>query len=350
MFRRNLWLKVPLLFAVVGHASFFEALTARVAPWWQVGVVLTIAAIVIPLLGEFLADEADSVEWRRRAWAIAAGGALLHLALDAACFALPWLASNQWKAGVAGALAGAIVMTVLLRGYVAALRHPAGLDAPARIPRGRSWPARLWRGAYQFGGPAILTMVIGLAFVSAAAVLLVTRPHARGDMRLWGSLAFFAGCATMGLFIGLERRALLLGRPGPRLWRGRRRAVHVVSRDGLLFVNRRVAFLYPWDEIEEVRSGPLFGTAAVAIFVRLAPQASPRRVLAGEGDARARARLAGARAFHLENHDADLVIASRSTESGPGPLLRELHHALAEPAWRATLPASEEEISRLRAR
>ena len=350
MFSRNLWLKIPLLFAVVGHAEAFEALAGRAAPWWHLGVALTIGALIIPLGGEWIALDAASLRWRRLGWRVAAGGAILHLLLDAACLSLPFLGTPEWKWGLSGALVGALIMAILLRRYLRALRDPDALAPPAWSPRGDSWPARLWRGAAEMGGQALMMIAIGGAFVIAALVLLVARPELRGDAELWFALLFFAACAWVGVNVGVERRALLTGRPGirwPRL--GRRGQVYVVTRDGLLAVHRRGAFLYRWDDIAAVGPGAVFQNAAV--LVALFPDAEPEPV-DGAGAAAERA-LAGAQRSHALSrslHGADLAILSAFTESGPGPLLARLTRALADPDLRAWLPGTADELRRLRAR
>jgi hypothetical protein len=353
MFWRNLWLKVPLLFAVVGQAELFEALTHRARPWWPVGLVLIIGSLVIPLLGEWMGEEATTARWRRRGWAVAAAGALLHLALDAACLALPWIGGPGWMVGLAGVVVGASIMTILLRGYVAAIRDPEAFLPPLPVPQGKSWPARLWRGAWLLGGDAIVLMAVGVAIAIAAAVLLIIDPDARGDAGGWFALVFFCICAVTGLAMGLERRALILGRPPPFAWPqllrrlGRRGQTYVVARDGLLAVDRRGATLYRWGDIEAVWAGTAFNNPAVC--VRLVPDASPERMNGGDAG-RALARDAKARAWSRGLFEADLVIFSPLAESGPGPLLFQLGDSLADPARRAPLPEAADEIRRLRCR
>lgn len=348
MFFRNLWLKIPLLFAVVGHAQLFESLTHRAPPGWQIGLVLTIGAVVLPLLGEWIAEDASSLNWRRMGWRVAAFGAGVHLLLDTACLALPWVGGAEWKAGLAGALVGAVIMLVLLRGYLGALRDPEGLPPPAWMPTGDSLPARLWREAHHMGGTAILVMLIGWAFVAVAAVVLLRRPAARDDMKLWLGLLFFAGCTVAGLGMGLERRAMVLGLPAPLASlrpRWLRRATFVATREGLLFVDRRGATLYRWNQVAAVSPGTLFNNAA--LFVDLIEEAAPERVR-GDDEARALAQERKARAFNRGVHGVDLTIMSMFTEHGPGPLERQLREALADPATQECLPRVEEEIRRIR--
>jgi hypothetical protein len=351
MLWRNLWLKVPLLFAVIGHAELFEALTGRAEPWWQVGVALVIGAVIIPLGGEWIAGDAATVRWRRRGWAVAAGGALLHLALDAACLALPWMRTPVWKWGLAGGLIGGLIMAILLRGYIGGLRHPEGRPPPPWSPAGDAWPARLWRGAATMGGQSILVTVIGAAFVVAMLALLIARPELRGSGKLWFALVFFAGCAVVGVSMGLERRALLLRRPGVAWpWRRRRREVHVVTRDGLLAVHRRGALLYRWDAIAAVRPGTILQNVA-ALCVELQPDALPEPVEVEGGDSdRLLINATRTRVMHRSLHGVDLAIPSQFTETGPGSLLAQLDEALADPDRRASLPATADELRRLRAR
>jgi hypothetical protein len=348
MFSQNLWLKVPLLFAVVGHAELFEALTERRAPWWQAGLALVIGSMVIPLLGEWVAEDAATRRWRRVGWTVAASGALLHILLDAACLALPWLTST-WRAGLAGALVGALTMAALLRQYVSALRHPDATPPPPWTPTGHGWPARLYRTAAQLGGTSIMVTSIGLAFVVAALAVLIARPGARGDGGLWFGLLFFAGCALVGIWMGLERRALLEGRPTPMSFRRLRwrRTIYTVTSDGLLCVDRRAATLYPWAALASVSAGTVFNNAAV--FVELVPDASPDGA-GGEEPAVRRAKELRLRRFNRALYGADLVILSALTESGPGPLLARLSEAMADLDRRAALPSAEQEIARLRAR
>lgn len=347
MFSRNLWLKIPLLFAVVGHAQLFESLTHRAPPGWQLGLVLTIGAVVLPLLGEWIADDASTARWRRAGWRVAAFGASVHLLLDAACLALPWVGGAEWKAGIVGAGIGAVVMTVLLRLYLAALRNPDALPPPAWAPSGHSPPARLWRGATQMGGTAIAVFVIGCAFVAAALFVLLRRPEARGDATLWLALLFFGLCAVVGLWMGFERRAMVLGRPAPLAsFRPRwlRRATYVVTREGLLLVERRGATLYPWQDIVAVSAGALFNNPAV--LVELAPEATPMRVRGGDGG-RALAREQKARVITRALYGVDLAILPILTEEGPGPLLHRLGAALADTDMRTCLPQTAEELLRL---
>lgn len=306
MFWRNLWLKVPLLLAVVGQAELFEALTHRQPPWWQVGIAFTIGAVVTPLLGEWLAEDATTVRWRRVGWTLAAGGALGHLLLDAACIALPWVAP-AWRIGLAGALVGALIMALLLRRYLSALRHPLALAPPPWIPSGDGWLARVWRGASQLGGTAIMLTIISLAFVAAALIGLIGRPEARLDWRLWLALLFFAGCALVGVWMGLERRALLQRLPSPISfrWLRWRRTTCTATSDGLLCVDRRGATLYPWDAIASVSAGTIFDNAAV--FVDLAPDVSPDRIDGNDASDRL-VRELRQRGFNRSFYGADLVI------------------------------------------
>ena len=347
MFSRNLWLKVPLLFAVVGHAELFEALTGRTEPWWHLGVALVIGAVIIPLGGEWIALDATSLRWRRLGWRVAAGGAILHLSLDTACLSLPWLDTPEWKLGLAGVLLGAFIMAVLLRRYLGALRDPDALAPPAWSPQGESWLARVWRAAAMAGGESILVTAIGAGFVIAALFLLIARPELRGELKLWLALFFFAGCAAAGVMMGVERRALLVGRPGIRWpWRRFLREVHVATRQGLLAVHRRGAFLYRWDDIAAVGPGIVLHHPAVCVL--LVDDAAPDPIDGGEVEP-ALTRLSRTRAVTRALHGVDLAIFSTHTESGAGPLLAQLEEALADPDRRASLPDAGDELRRLRA-
>jgi hypothetical protein len=88
-----------------------------------------------------------------------------------------------------------------------------------------------------------------------------------------------------------------------------------------------------------------------ALCVELQPDALPEPVEVEGGDSdRLLINATRTRVMHRSLHGVDLAILSQFTETGPGSLLAQLDEALADPARRASLPATADELRRLRAR
>lgn len=368
MLTRNRGLIIFVLLAVAGHISLIEILLAlgssgqRGSSMSQSGFVLIIAPILLVLLGEWIADDASSVRWQRLGWGVAFAGALWHLALDAGCLLLPWLGSTSGGVlafAIGGALAGAVVMALVLRrawrGLTSEDPDAPGPD-PSVVPPDERWPGRLTREAALVGGTPIALFLVSLGFVGMAFVGIFYRhwhrPAALGPLLL--SAGFFGLCGAVAVWMGLERRALLLGQPAPLAHlrpRWLRRAVALATREGLAMVElrgaRRAALVYPWEALTRVSVGEMYGNAVV--FVHLRPDVVVRRCALG-GAPRPReewaTREARARSLQRVLTGADLAIMSVLTDEGPGVLARQLESALQDPAARASLPGVEEELIR----
>lgn len=363
MLTRNRGLILFVLFAVAGHISLIELLLARAlgpvergSSLSQAGFVLVLAPIVLVLLGEWIADDASAVRWQRLGWGVAFAGALWHLALDAGCLLLPWLGTQSGGLlafSIGGALAGGVVMALVLRqawrGLVSA--DPDAPD-PAVAPPDERWPGRIAREAALVGGTPIALFLVSLGFVGMAFVGMLRRPAALGTLLLCAG--FFGLCGAVAVWMGMERRAMLLGQPAPLAHlrpRWLRRAVARATREGLAMVElrgaRRAALVYPWEALTLVSIGEMDGNAAV--FVHLRPDVVVRRcVLGGAAPPREEwaPREARARSLTRLLTGADLAILGVLTDEGPGVLGRQLESALADPTARASLPGVEEELLR----
>lgn len=366
MLTRNRGLIIFVLLAVAGHISLIELLLALVlgpagprgSSQSQAGFVLILAPIVLVLLGEWIADDASAVRWQRLGWGVAFAGALWHLALDAGCLLLPWLGTQSGGTlafSIGGALAGGVVMALVLRKAWRGLTS-ADPDAPepdpAVAPPDERWPGRIAREAALVGGTPIALLLVSLGLVVMAFVGMLHRPAALGTLLLCAG--FFGLCGAVAVWMGLERRALLLGQPAPLAHlrpRWLRRAVALATREGLAMVElrgaRRAALVYPWEALTRVSVGEMYGNAAV--FVDLRPDVVVRRCALG-GAAPPREewapREARARSLQRMLTGADLAIMGVLTDEGPGVLVRQLESALTDPAARASLPGVEEELLR----
>jgi hypothetical protein len=353
MLTRHTGLTVFLLFAVVGHAELLEHFVGRRAPWWQVGFGVIFAPIALVLLGEWIAGDAESRRFRRLGWWIAGFGAAWHLVLDAACLALPLLGTPEAWLGVAGALPGATVMALALRRALRGWRFPDEPEPDPAAPPPPGVLARLRREAGLVGGDAVALFVVSAGFVALGAFALLRRPEQWRDPRPWAAIGFFGFCALVSVQMGLERRAMLLGAPGPlsRLTpRWLRRACYHAVREGLLLVERRGATLYPWEALASVSVGTVSHNAA--LLIELAPGCVGERLRAADGSPRAQARWVERqlRAVRLTRalYGVDLMALSPLTADGPGVLARQLTEALASEEARASLPAAADLLLRRR--
>jgi hypothetical protein len=359
MLIRHRGLIIFLLLAVVGHASLLDAwlgpVQQRGSPASELGFALIFAPIVLVLAGEWVADEASSRRWQRLGWGVVLVGAVWHLGLDAACLLLPWLGASWWQAGLAGAAAGAVVMALVLRNALRAFtaENPdTAAPDPTVAPANEGWLGRLGREAQLLGGTPIAVGLVSLGFVALAGYGLLRHPE-RLDGRSAGTLlaagGFFLACAGIALWAGLSRRASLLGLPSPLghlLPRFLRRAVVLPTAEGLALVDRRGATVYPWDAVQSVALGELYGNPAVLVMLR--GDAAVRRLPDGPDAPRERWAQKEARGRRLQRAltGADLVITSALTEQGPGVLLKQLAAALQSPEARAALPGVEAEQAR----
>ena len=359
MLTRHRGLIIFLLFAVVGHAGLLDAWLGpsvrRGSPASELGFVLILAPILLVLLGEWVADDATSRRWQRAGWGTAALGALWHLGLDAACLMLPWLGFGQWRFGLAGAAVGAVVMALVLRHAVRALvaEDPDAAEPdPAVAPPGEGWLGRLSREAQLFGGTPIAVGLVSLGFVALAGLGLWHGSHdpkgATGTLLAAGG--FFLLCAGVALWMGLSRRAMLLGLPSPLAHlrpRFLRRAVVLPTAEGLAQLDRRGATLYPWDAVLSVGLAEIYGNPAV--LVRLRDDVVVQRLQPGESlEAHARWARRQARGRKLQRAltGADLAVLEPLTEEGAGVLMRQLEAALKDPEARAALPGVAAEQAR----
>lgn len=357
MLIRHRGLIIFLLFAVVGHAQLLDLWLGppaqREPPMRELGFALIFAPILLVLVGEWIADEASSRRGERLGWGITLAGAVWHLGLDLLCLMLPWRGAAEWRFGLLGAAVGAIVMGLVLRRALRGLRaqDPSEEPDPAVAPPGEGVLGRLGREAALVGGTPIAVGLISLGFVGMAIVGAVRRPDGLGVLLASGG--FFVLCAAVAVWMGLSRRAMLLGRPDPlaRLRpRFLRRAVVLPTREGLAQLTRRGATVYPWDAITDVSLAEVYGNPAV--LVRLRDDVVVRRcVLAGSTveddlaphDRWARSEARGRR-MQRALFGADLAILGTLTEEGAGVLRRQIEAALQDPA--APLPALAAELAK----
>lgn len=345
MLTQHLGLKIFLLLAVVGHAGFVQALLGREPPWMQVGFTVIFAPIVLVLVGEWIAADAESTKGRRLGFGLAAVGASGHLLLDLCCLSLPYLHVPDWKWGLGGVACGALVMGLALRHAVRGLRTP---DAPAPdlsepLPMSASRLARLARAAAQVGGTWIAVLCVSLGFVGMGIWGLFRRQKLEGGLLF--AIAFFALCALVAVWAGLDRRALFLGQPSlwSRLARSRRSTARL-TQQGLALLQRRggvpCATLYPWDALAGLAMGEYMHQPA--IFVELSSVDAPKYVT-GEGVSDPPppgwwAEQQRTMRWTTALCDAPVVLFGPLCPEGPGPLFRSLRAHLGDPASRETLP------------
>jgi hypothetical protein len=236
----------------------------------------------------------------------------------------------------------------VLRRALAGFADPEADPAdPAQSAAGESTLQRAGRELSLVGGTAIAVTLICLGFVLLAAFGMIRRPE-RITLSLLGAAAFFGLGALIGVWMGLDRRAMLLGQRAPlsRLrprWTRAGRAV--ATREGLALLDRKGATLYGWAAIAEISVGELYGNSA--LMVRLLEGALPLRVAApgrsqvpSDGSRWAR-REARARAVQRALSGCDLAILGTMTDEGAGVLCRELSLAFADRAERCQLPTVE---------
>jgi hypothetical protein len=216
------------------------------------------------------------------------------------------------------------------------------------VPPGEGLLGRLFRELALFGGTAFALVFVSCGFVGLAFLGLLRHPERW--LKLLGGAGFFGLCAAVGVWMGLERRALLLRRPSPfaGLWpRWARRGVVLATREGLAQLGRHGATVYPWETIATVSLGEVSGNAA--LFVRLLHDAVPLRAPAPERPLFSPERWARSEAFGRRVQrtltDFDLAILGVLTEEGPGALLRQIESALTDEAARAALPAVAEALA-----
>lgn len=340
MLTRHRGLMIFLLFAVVGHASLIERWFGRAAPLWQVGFALILAPIVLVLLGEWIAEDATTTKWQRGGWGLAVVGAAWHLVLDVACLTLP-RSGTQWWFSVAGAAAGAIVMTLALRRAWRGFVDPEAPDAnPAQASPDEGLLGRCGRELALFGGTPVALLLVSLGFVAMAVIGLLKHPWNQGS--LFGGL-FFACCGAIAVWMGLDRRAMLLGQPSPfaRLRpRFLRRVVVLATQEGLAQLDKNGATVYAWEIISEVWLGEMYGNAALLVsLVADAPAIRVPRAGRPRSDTlRWAKREVWNRRVQRALTDSDLAIMGMFTEEGPGVLAQQIKAALTAQAERAKLP------------
>ena len=357
MLIRHRGLIIFLLFAVVGHAGLLDLVLGpakgRGSPASELGFALIFTPILLVLAGEWVADDAFSRRWQRLGWGVVIAGALWHLGLDAACLLLPWLGAREWLLGLAGAAAGAGVMALVLRHAVRAYRteDPDAVEPnPTVVPAGEGPLGRLAREAQLLGGTPIAVGLISLGFVALVGYSGVRHPE-RLDGSLLAAGGFFLLCAGIALGSGLSRRASLLGLPSPlgRLVpRFLRRTVVLPTAEGVAVLGRGGATIYPWDAVQSVGLGELYGNPAVLVQLRadVAVQRWPAPTEPPAQRERWAKKEARGRSVQRALTGSDLVITSTLTEQGPGVLLKQLAAVLREPASRAALPGVAAEQAR----
>lgn len=349
MLYRNLGYLLCLLFAAVGHGQVIEHWTARQPPAWQIGIALAMAPIVLMGLGEALVEECSGARGIRAGLVTAAAGAVLHLLLDLSCGLLVLWRPREWIAGVLGGLVGGLVAARVLWRTVRGLRTreaqtAARLLVATPLPEGDGAVARLRRELALFGGDAIAVTLVGLGFVGLALWAFIARPG-QGASRL-GAALFFAGCAVVGVWMGLERRAALLGRPSIRLapaWLARRLVRCFVAREGLVLFDRGGMTLVPWAALEEVTLASVAHN--FSLLVRLTEEEVRRLWRRRPSPAhreRWRRRQARGLAWTRALYGADLFVPGVVCADGPGVLHRVLGEALADPALRERWPTAQE--------
>lgn len=359
MLTRNPGLILVLLFAVAAHASLTDRWFVNVPHGKQVGFALIFAPILIVMLGEWIAQDAESARWQRRGSALALLGALLHLILDGASVALwgqnlpsPWLIR---LGGIAGALLMAWIAQQAWRGIVAPGSHGATED-PGDLPPPVGLLARVAREAALFGSTAAMVCLVGAGMVAMAAVGLWRHPEAWP--KLFWAAAFFVLCGGVGVWMGLDRRAMLLRQPSPfARWAPRwlrrflKRTILVPTQEGLAQLSRKGATIYAWEDIRAVALGEYQGNPAV--FVDLAESTTPRRLLADGSEAPTDAawqrRQSWNQSVQRTLAGCDLLIMGVMTEEGAGVLAEQIGTLLCDYEGRAKLPTAASALRSFRA-
>lgn len=349
MLTRHHGLLVLLLFAVAAHASLVERWFGRQPPGFQIGFALLFAPILLVLLGEWIAGDAQTTTWQRRGWMVAGVGAAWHWVLDLASLSLlgqPGLPTGLLLGGVA---VGALVMGLVLRRAWRGVFRPDVPDMdPSQVVEEESLWARAQREATLVGGTPLTLFLISLGFVAMAALGLMRSPDAWPKLLSAGG--FFALCGAIAVWMGLERRAMLLRQPSPFAGlrpRWMQRALFVAAQDGLALLERKGATVYAWEDVRAVSLGEYQGNAAV--FVEFAQTATPQR-LSSQGksipaDAAWLRKLAWNRQIQRAMCDCDLLILGTATRSGPGVLADEISRLLTDYDARAALPTAAQALA-----
>lgn len=345
-----------LLFpAVAAHSLLMDRWFARQPPGSYVGFAVLFAPILLVLVGEWIATDAGTQHWGRRGFAVVALGALWHLMLDGACLGAVRGSQALWS--VLSVLLGGAIMALIFRGALRGMADPAAALAGPKIgpdigpaTHAGGWVDRCAREASLFGGTAIALVLVSMAFVAMAAVGLWRHPREVAGILAAGG--FFLLCGAVGVWMGLDRRALLLGRPSPAagLWpRFLRRSVVVATQQGLAQVTRRGATVYAWESIRAVELGEFYGNAAVLIGLSDEPVVSrfDRTGQALPADPRWAAREAWNRDVQRQLSGFDLAVMGVLTESGPGVLARQVVDLLTNYDARAALPTVAQAVSDL---
>lgn len=349
MLTRHHGLLILLLFAVAAHATLVQRWLGREPPWMQIGFAILFAPIVLALLGEWIAGDATTPTWQRRGWMLALLGAGWHLLLDALCLVLLNQQEGPRLLLIGGAVLGAAVMSLVLRRAWKGIQDPAApepdLSAPAKNET--AW-GRIAREAALFGGTPLVLILISLGFVVMAGVGMARNPHAWA--KLVGAGGFFALCGLVGVWMGLERRAMHLRQPSPFAGlrpRWMQRSLVVAAQDGLALLDRKGATLYAYEDIRAVSLGELQGNAAV--FIELSARATPRR-LSIDGtplpeDAAWLRKQAWNRNVQQSLCGCDLALMGVMTRSGPGVLAEEIGTLLTDYEARALRPTAAQALA-----
>lgn len=344
MLTRNPGLMLVLLFAVAAHASLTDRWLTDVQHGKQLGFAILLAPILLILLGEWITQDAAALVWQQRGCRITLLGALWHLILDGASLALLGTGLPSVALVAAGALAGALLAAWVAQQALRRLRKAGTEDSdadPSQAPPPRGWLARIAREASLFGSTAAMVCLVGLGMVAMAAVGLWRHPEAWP--KLLGAAAFFALCGLVGVWMGLDRRAMLLRQPSPfARFRPRflRRSRAIPTQEGLALIGRRGATIYVWESITAVSLGEYQGSPA--LFLNFGPAAVPQRLLPDGSPAQddptwLRRQRRNQELMRLLA-GCDLVIMSVLTEQGPGVLAEQISRLLCDYEGRAQLP------------
>lgn len=344
MLTRNPGLIIVLLPAVAAHAGLTDRWFSSVVHGKQIGFAILFAPILTVMLGEWIAQDAESARWQRRGSAISLLGALWHLMLDGASLSL--LGQPQktpWLVGL-GAIGGALLMAWLAyrawRGMLSPGTHTGQAD-PSQPTSPLGPLGRLWREASLFGSTAAMVCLVGVGMVGLAAVGFLRHPEAWPG--LLGAAAFFALCGVVGLWMGLDRRAMLLRQPSPFAglrprWLVRSRVLP--TQEGLAVITRKGATLYVWEDITSVSLGEYQNNSAV--FLDLKSMSLPKRILA---DGSVASQDPSWQRRQRWNHElqrtlagCDFLIMGVLTQAGPGVLAEQISTLLTDYEGRAKLP------------
>lgn len=349
MLTRHHGLLILLLFAVAAHASLVERWFGRQPPGFQIGFAVLLAPILLVLLGEWIAEDATTITWRKRGFLVAGFGALWHLVLDLLSLSLLNQPEQSRLFLLAGLASGALVMGLVLRRAARGVFEPEAAEPdPAQAPADETLVARVQREAALIGGTPLVLFLISLGFVVLAGVGIVRSPQALP--KLIGAGGFFLLCGAIAVWMGLERRAMLLRQPSPFAGlrpRFLQRTLVVPTQDGVAFLDRKGATVYVWDQLRGVSLGEYQGNAAV--FVDLSESAQPRRYSAVgqplDADAAWLRKQSWNRSLVRTLCDCDLLIMGVATPSGPGVLADQLGTLLTDYDGRAALPTVAEALA-----